>query len=186
MLTFFKAGITNIRQTGSLVESSSYLREGMTSIIDFSKPLNIVELGAGTGSITKYLLERMNASSRLFSLEINKLLYRKLDNNIQDSRLVAINNDASRLNDYISNGSADYILSALPLSNIKSKDKNVILKACHRALGPDSYFIQFQYSLQDFRYLKRHFSNVSCRFVPINFPPAFVYYAKKSPELKPC
>ena len=57
MIAFFKAELKNISQTGSIVESSVYLSEKIIRTMDFKKKLQIVELGAGTGNITKRLLQ---------------------------------------------------------------------------------------------------------------------------------
>ncbi len=78
MYTFFKAAWRNIRQTGSVMESSPVLTSRMTDIIQFQKSLSIVELGAGTGVMTRHLLGRMSPASTLASFEINPDLYRLL------------------------------------------------------------------------------------------------------------
>lgn len=178
MITFIKEAFKNIGQTGSVMESSAYLSAKMIDTIDFSKPLHIVELGAGTGSITKRLLEKMNDQSTLTSYEINPELFNELCKN-NDKRLTVKNADASQLGDHSKSQSIDYIISGLPLANIPKKKKTSILDACHYVLKSGGYYIQFQYSLNDFKLLKRIFAKVDSCFTLRNLPPAFIYYAQK-------
>lgn len=177
MLTFLKAAFTNIQQTGSVVESSRHLSKRMTSVIDFKKTVHIVELGAGTGSITKHILSKMNSNSKLTSFEINTTLFNRLEA-LEDTRLTKVNDDVLSISDYIPDQSVDYIISSLPLANIPKKQKMSLFKSCKRILNSNGYYIQFQYSLYDIGFLKRQFLSVNCGFTLLNFPPAFVYYAK--------
>lgn len=177
MFTFLKAALSNIRQTGSVAESSLHLSKRMTRIIDFKKQLHIVELGAGTGNITAHILKQMNAYSKLTAFEINKTLFNRLQQ-LQDARLAKINTDVLYMSDYIKDHSVDYIVSGIPLANIHKEEKQQILKCCKRILKPNGFYIQFQYSLHDINLLKQKFRSVSCGFALLNFPPAFVYYAK--------
>jgi phosphatidylethanolamine/phosphatidyl-N-methylethanolamine N-methyltransferase len=180
MISFLKAAFKNIEQTGSIMESSPFLTEKMIESMDFEKPLNIVELGAGTGSITKRLLRKMNGQSTLTSFEIDPELFSKLSEH-KDSRLKEVNADASLLESHFNNQSIDYIISGLPLANIPQTKKASILKACYNVLKPGGYYIQFQYSLNDFGLLKRMFNKVDSGFTLLNLPPAFVYHAQKTP-----
>ncbi|MEJ7693439.1 methyltransferase domain-containing protein [Daejeonella sp.] len=178
MKTFLKEAIKNIRQTGSVVESSAHLSEMMLSDISFGKNLQIVELGAGTGNMTKSLLNKMSPCSKLTSFEINPHLFDKLSK-FDDDRLVNVNDTATKLSEYVMDQSVDYIISGLPLANINVTEKAGILDACIRILKPYGSYIQFQYSLNDLGLLKRTFAYVNCDFTLRNFPPAFVYYAQK-------
>ncbi|WP_207632665.1 class I SAM-dependent methyltransferase [Foetidibacter luteolus] len=178
MLTFLKAAFGNLKQTGSVMESSPQLSRRMTRIINFKKPVHIVELGAGTGSITKHILAQMGYGSSLMSFEINESLFERLQQ-VQDKRFTGVNDNVLQLQDYAAEQSADYIISGLPLANICAEQKMKILNACKKVLKPGGYYIQFQYSLNDIKLLKQKFLSVSCGFALLNFPPAFVYYAKK-------
>lgn len=178
MFTFFRAAYENLAQTGSLVESSSRLAGRMTRIINFNRPLQIIELGAGTGSITRHILEQINAASRLTSFEINPYLFEKLCS-LQQRQFVAINDDVCRLQQYVYAGTADYVISGLPLANLDTLTKVQILEAARAVLKPGGFYIQFQYSLNDRALLRRKFPLVQLGFEPINIPPAFIYYAQK-------
>jgi phospholipid N-methyltransferase len=179
MIAFLKAALININQTGSIVESSVHLSEKMIGTINFEKNLQLVELGAGTGIITKRLLKKMNDHSTLTTFEINPYLFNKLQEN-SDERLIKINADASFINQYCREQSVDYIISGLPLANISAEKKTLILDACHQVLKPGGSYIQFQYSQNDFKLLRKIFKKVDSCFTLLNLPPAFIYYAQKA------
>ncbi|MCF3108260.1 methyltransferase domain-containing protein [Niabella sp. CC-SYL272] len=178
MFTFLRAAYENLAQTGSFVESSSRLAGRMTRFVDFGQPMQIVELGAGTGSITRHLLNQMHAGSRLTSFEINPQLFYKLST-LQCQQFVAVNDDVCRMQRYVCNGSADYVISGLPLANLNIRTKEQILGAVKSILKPGGFYIQFQYSLNDRALLRRNFPLMQLGFEPINIPPAFIYYAQK-------
>ncbi len=178
MYTFFRAAWQNIRQTGSVMESSPVLTKRMTNIIQFQKSLSIVELGAGTGVMTKRILEKMSPASTLTSFEINPVLYRQLTA-VQDQRASHLNADVLRLPSYVPNDSADYILSGIPLANLDAGTKTQLLERCYEALKPGGFFIQFQYSLKDISAIRQRFPAVNYGFTLFNIPPAFIYYAQK-------
>lgn len=178
MTLFLKEAIKNIRQTGSVTTSSEHLSKMMMNDIPFNKNIRIVELGAGTGCMTLSLLNKMSSGSRLTSFEINSKLFEQL-NQLDDDRLINVNDSAMKLSEHIRDQTVDCIVSGLPLANIKMKEKTDILDACYRILKPYGTYIQFQYSLNDLGLLRRKFAIVDCDFTLRNFPPAFVYYARK-------
>jgi phospholipid N-methyltransferase len=178
MLAFLKAALKNIKQTGSILESSGYLSHKMIQTMDFENKLHIVELGAGTGAITKLLLRKMNEGSSLTAFEINPSLFTKLQQNT-DNRLKGVNDDVCCIDEYCEPQSVDYIVSGLPLANIPAKKKLSILSACYTVLKPGGSYIQFQYSTNDFKLLSQLFSRVDSSFTIRNLPPAFIYYAHK-------
>ncbi|MBZ4191297.1 class I SAM-dependent methyltransferase [Niabella beijingensis] len=178
MFTFFRAAYENLSQTGSIVESSPRLASRMTRVIDFSRKVHVVELGAGTGSITRHLLSQINPASRLTSFEINARLFYKLQQ-LHHRQFVAVNDDVCSLREYVYSGTVDYIISGLPLANLSPEVKEHILDTVCTVLKPGGYYIQFQYSLNDRALLRRKFPLVQLGFEPINIPPAFIYYAQK-------
>ena len=58
--------------------------------------LNIIELGAGDGVITRYILSKMAPEGKLFVFEINPELCEVITD-IQDSRMILINDGAQNM-----------------------------------------------------------------------------------------
>src|SRR3972149_11687181 len=78
--------IKNIRTSGTVLPSSGFLVKRLVECVDFANALDIVELGVGTGCVTRELLRRMRPDSRLVSLEINPTFIEEC-RSIEDPRL---------------------------------------------------------------------------------------------------
>jgi len=62
--------ISSPRTFGTLAPSSPWLCQTMLNQIDWTKALNIAELGAGDGVLTKRMLATMRADAHLQAFEI--------------------------------------------------------------------------------------------------------------------
>jgi len=170
------------KMVGAIAPSSVFLRKKMLARIDFSKNINIIELGPGTGIFTKGILKKMSSKSKLLSFELNPTFYLKLTNKIQDKRLTFINDSAENIKLHLKQNnieSVDYVISSLPLTVIPDSIKNTIINASYEALCENGIFVQFQYSLNAKKLLTSKFNCVDIVFSPLNIPPAFVYYCEK-------
>lgn len=175
---FFLQALNSLPKTGALMPSSRFLAGKMMQYVDFEQARFLVELGAGNGTITRRLLERMRPDARLVVFEINAEFCKEL-NAIPDPRLEVRQESACALQDYLGRDpeaqSPDVILSGLPLAILPTALKDDVLRYSAQALKPSGYFIQFQYSTRSRRLLKRHFSQVRMANCPLNFPPAVIY-----------
>jgi phospholipid N-methyltransferase len=108
---------------------------------------------------------------RLTCFEINPDFCRCLQQ-IADPRLHIINDDARNCERYVEN--PDCVVSGLPLTLFNKQAMEQILTICRKS----GRYIQLQYSPVLSREIRRHFVEVRLRFVPQNFPPAFVYVCK--------
>lgn len=177
-LAFLKVALKDIRTTGSVTSSSKYLIKKMVEPIDFKKAKTIIEFGAGEGCITREILNKTQVGSKILSFELNETLFEHLQN-IKDRRLSFINDNVTQLGNYMADNSVDAIISGLPLANIPKAVKEKILAAAKISLKPNGLFVQYQYSLFDYWFLKKHFQEVKLNFSLLNFPPAFIYICKK-------
>lgn len=177
-ISFFKEAIKDWRSTGSIVRSSPELIKKMIQPIPFDEVNLIVELGAGQGCITKALVDSLVKDTHLLAFELNEQFLNELSD-LENEKVKIINGDALNLLTYVKRESVDVIISSLPLANFPPSLKKDILRQCYEALKPNGLFIQFQYSLIDFKLLKNLFSSVDRKFTPLNLPPAFIYICKK-------
>ncbi|MBV6343244.1 class I SAM-dependent methyltransferase [Candidatus Magnetobacterium casense] len=175
-LYFLVEAVRDFRTTGSVTPSSRFLVDRMLSPIDFSKAGLIVELGSGTGCLTRELLKRMRGDAELFCFEVNKVLCATLYD-VRDNRIEIINDRAERLPDRLCGRKADYIVSGLPLASLPRDVGMQILDAVEGSLSAEGAYIQFQYSLVSYKALKERFQ-VEKSFVLLNLPPAFVYVCR--------
>lgn len=180
-LQFFFEATKNIKQAGTIAQSSRFLIRKMLSPIDFSKVKTIVELGAGNGCITKAILEKMQPDAQLLSFEVNPKFVDLL-NNIEDKRLHVIADSAEKIAEYLAKHNATEahaIVSGLPLAIFPKELNANIMQAIKNTLTSDGVYTQFQYSLASFGMLKKQFTAVNRDFTPLNIPPAFVYICRQ-------
>ncbi|MFL5762504.1 MAG: class I SAM-dependent methyltransferase [Bacteroidia bacterium] len=171
---FLKGG----KHVGSVTPSSKFLVKKMVDPIDFESVSCIVEFGPGTGIITQELLNRMPKNATLLAFEINTEFCDSLKKKISDPRLKVICDSAEKLEDYLRENhiaKADYVVSSIPLALIPNPVVNAVLEVVKKVLNVKGAFIQYQYSLNAYKKLKKTFNNVNLNFTPMNIPPAFVF-----------
>ncbi|HCN84277.1 MAG TPA: ribosomal RNA adenine dimethylase [Sphingobacteriaceae bacterium] len=168
--------VKNIKQVGSIFASSSFLAKKITKEIDFSKQIHVLELGAGTGAITKEILNRMSANSVLYSYENNENFIGSLKD-LNDKRLIIKGECVSTL-DSLEDNYFDIVISSLPLANLTNEFKNKIYKDIRSKLKESGTYLQYQYSLMDYKDIEKLFSNCKLDFCLFNLPPAFIYKVK--------
>ena len=176
-IKFLKHCFKSIRTTGTIARSSKNLCIKMVGEIDFSTSMNIVELGAGDGVLTSYILKNMHPNARLLSFEINEEFCNIMRATIQDERLTIIQDSAEHIDNYLKKYKmyqADAILSALPFVVLPKDLTKNILQTSYNSLKSEGVFVQMHYSLALKKMYKRIFKSVTTKFVPINLPPAYV------------
>lgn len=174
--------LKNFRTTGALAPSSPLVIKRWMEDMDFSGPKVIVELGPGSGCVTKRILDQMDKESHLYSFEINKVFF-DLVSEIKDPRLTVINESAEFVEKHLKSAGVekiDYIISALPLAIMPPEVNKRILKAASGVLKEDGEFSQIQYSLRSYKLIKEAFGEVQLKYIILNFPPAFIYFCKKA------
>ncbi len=177
-ISFTKAFFKNPKQIGAIAPSSKFLAEKLVKAVDLRSAKVIVELGAGTGAITKKILEAMPENAVLLSFEINTSLSRHIEEDIKDERLKVINDDARHIAKYLKQYGfeyADCVISCLPLAAFSKDERDKILGAIKHCLADSGKLAQFQYSINDIFALRKVFSKVNLDFEMRNIPPAFIY-----------
>lgn len=139
----------------------------------------VIELGAGTGTLTQALLANGVAPDQLHLVEQHKSFVPILRRRFPNVDVLPVNATdlAAHLPDLI--GQVDYVVSGLPIVWFKRRDKIRVLEDAFRLLKPSGRFHQFTY-LGRPPVGGRILSRLGLRatlagFAPINVPPAFVY-----------
>ncbi len=180
-LEFLKEGIKNLKTVGTVTRTSKYVSQVVLDYIDFSKADVIIELGAGDGAITKYILQKLKPNARVMLFEVNPLFCDRL-RKLNDPRLIVVQDDAEHLLKYLDEHqivSCDAVISAIPFVMLPEETGQKILHTCKRALKTHGRFIQIHYSLARKKMYENIFGKVDVTFVPMNFPPVFVLHAVK-------
>lgn len=169
--------LAHLRTSGAIVRSSPYLIARLLRAIDFDSARIIVQLGIGTGCITRELLRRLRPDARLISVEVNEVFVDEC-RRIRDKRLVVAHGCAGslpRLLRELGVGETDYVVSSLPLAIMDGALVDRILAVSQASLAPTGMFLQYQYSLKHLAALERRYDDVRLGFTLRNLPPAFVY-----------
>jgi phospholipid N-methyltransferase len=168
LVCFIGEYLKHPRELGTFTQSSQFLVKGILNEISGKY---IIELGAGTGPVTKGILRHLPENGKLISFEINPSLYKHLEK-ITDPRFIPVKDSAENLEYHLEkmNFDADCIVSGLPLTSLKRTTRNKILEACSK----HSQFIQYKYWGSK-KLLEDYFLNVNLKHVLRNFPPAVIY-----------
>ncbi len=160
---FFRECRRHFRNTGSIMPSSPFLARALVKQLRGDRPAGrILEVGPGTGSVTKEILRRLLPGDRLDAVEINHqfvaLLRHRLDNEwcfrYRPKQVQVIH---SAVEDLPGKGVYDYIVSGLPLNNFPVGQVRTIFQAYTRLLKPGGTLSYYEYVL--IRQLKTPFVN---------------------------
>jgi phospholipid N-methyltransferase len=174
-LRFFKAFVAHPRQVGAVLPTSRSAVRDMLDLADLPAADLVVELGAGTGSQTGQILERLHPGARLLALEIDPALAALLDARYDDPRLEVVCASAEHLEDHLAGSLADVLVCALPFTSLEQGLRRRILDQLPRALSPRGSAVVIQYSPLIEPELRRRFGSVRRRISPRNVPPAFLF-----------
>jgi phospholipid N-methyltransferase len=145
---FFSQSLKSLSVTASLFPSSRFLASALLRPIDFGSAQVIVELGVGTGPITKEILRRLNPNAILIGLDLNPAFVNHVRRKISDPRFIPVLGQAERLGAILSRhgiARADAIVSSLGLTSMLPAQRSTILKQAAAHLTADGVMTQYQY-----------------------------------------
>lgn len=146
-IAFFRELLAGPRTIGAVCPSSSYLARAMAGELRNTDDGLVLELGAGTGSITSALLQRGIAPERLIVVERSAALAEHLRQRFPAVRV--IEGDARQLDDHLGSdvGRVVAVVSGLPLRSLSHAAVTEIARQIHRLLPEGGLFVQFTYDL---------------------------------------
>lgn len=145
-LVFIKEFLKHPLQIGSIIPSSRYLERRIVEAAGAGSVDVIVELGPGTGGVTRAMLRAMPRHARLLSIEINPT-FNRLVGKIKDRRLIAHLGSASDLREIIAQYGLDppnAIVSGIPFSTMRPSVGSQILETVSSLLPPNGRFVAYQ------------------------------------------
>ncbi|MEE8170325.1 MAG: methyltransferase domain-containing protein [Phycisphaerae bacterium] len=165
------------RAVASVAPSGEPLCRAMTAQVDFSQPGVIVELGAGTGAITRAIIERLQPHHRFVAVEIDPDFVDILRNRFPRHDVVRA--DATRLEGTLRNigiRRVKYVFSGLATPHLDLRGQINLHRWLHRMLDPTGAYIQITYVPRIYlRYYRRHFRDVAYTPIWRNIPPGGVF-----------
>jgi phosphatidylethanolamine/phosphatidyl-N-methylethanolamine N-methyltransferase len=186
VFTFFRQWLKNPLRTAAVMPSSSELAAAMIAELPDGTE-RVIELGGGTGAITRELLAAGIHGSQLFVLELNEELHAHLHARFPGVHVVL--GDARSLpqlaheQGYLEKGPADAIVSGLGLLTMPPSLQQDILAAAFECLRADGVFVQFTYGpaapVADVVVRALQLRVHRGEFVLRNVPPATVYVYRR-------
>ena len=185
---FFSAFVRCPRVVGAVAPSSRRLATVMIPPVDLTTADVVVELGAGTGVVTRALCNHIGTHTQLVALELRDPSALRLQRKFSDVQVVSGSAEHLRQHlDRLGHSHADCIVSGLPWGSMPGDLQRRILDSVEMSLKPGGAFSAMAYihasrfaSARRFRQeLERRFGKVSVSpVVWANLPPAFVYYCQ--------
>lgn len=186
-LEFVRAFIRHPRAIGSVTPSSRHLAKALIRHIPPSSSC-VVELGAGTGPITRALLDRLGPAAMVLAFEADARLCSLLRQISPDPRLIVVQDRAESLLSYVAEHGriVTAVVSGLPFANFDPETRRVIATAAHRALADGGEFVGYSYGSPALRStLREVFGNCGMSVVLRNIPPALVFRSLKQTRAPP-
>lgn len=171
--------LANPGATGALCPSSPRLGRRMASFIPKEHKGFVVELGAGTGSVTSELLARGISPKKLIPIEMSEKLASHLQRRFP--ALKVIQGNAADLQNLIkasaqeADDNVDFVVSSLPFRSLPDDLCQKIARQIEQTLGASGRFIQFTYDLRSKNFIHfQRFTHLRAAIVWANIPPARV------------
>ena len=173
---FFRRWLANPLQMGSVVPSSAALCARIVRQTHRAPDEAVLELGAGTGVISRALLASGVPAERLFVVEIVPDMVAHLRDALPGARV--IEGDARRLEELVPadwHGRIGTVICGIPLVLLPWAEQRRII-AGMQAVAPGRGFLHFSYcATSPISTHKHRLAGRREAWTPLNFPPASVW-----------
>ena len=145
---FFGLWLQKPLQIAAITPSSTHLAAAMAGLVDFGRRGPILELGAGTGSLTRGLLKAGCPSQRLVAVEREAALAKTLRFSLPG--ISTIVGDATDLAALLADRGIDRlcaVVSSLPIKWFSLAAQEAVVRPCLARLGPGGRFLQMTNAL---------------------------------------
>lgn len=147
-LTFLKGFLRNPKEVGSVIPSSRDLIRRIMRQARIPETRVVIELGPGTGVVTKPILQQAGLDSKLIAMEINPLYIDSLRRDIRDPRLTLYGGPAVEIKKalaVVGETHADLAISGIPFSTIPRAEGIATIEAIRDSLRPGGRFVAYQF-----------------------------------------
>jgi phosphatidylethanolamine/phosphatidyl-N-methylethanolamine N-methyltransferase len=179
---FVGAMVSSPRRTGAVAPTARETADLMAAHIDLASGLPVLELGPGTGAVTRAIIGRGVPPARLWAVEFSPRFCRHLRS--AWPAMHVIEGDAFDLDAALGPDGPDRfdcVISGLPLLNFEPAMRVRLMKGALARLAPGRPFVQFSYGVRPPIAAPDASIRVECsRWVLRNLPPARVWtYVRK-------
>ena len=138
--------LRNPRTVGAVSASSKAMAREMVREIPTGKSVNVVELGPGTGSFTRAIVERLAPGSRFLAIELDGEFVERLRPRWPSVEFVLAS--AEELEQLVKKRRlqpVDHIVSGLPFASLPVDVSRKVMDGIQHTLRPGGTFTTFQY-----------------------------------------
>lgn len=183
---FLRRWLAQPRHMGAIAPSAPALARAMARAAqtELTNGGPVVELGPGTGSVTRALLAAGAPEERLVLVERDPHLHAWLEGQFPGANVIL--SDARRLDEILPAGQAGRVaavVSSLPLNSLPRDERDEIVRAAFRVLADDGALVQYSYGVPS--PLPREALGLTGRrfaFAAANLPPATVWRYSRAPS----
>jgi len=151
LIAFLKEGITKFHDTGSLCSTTRYAGEALSTPLKLPrKPMKILEVGAGTGSVTNVILDMLIEGDHFVTCEINQKFLPLLESRVKahssyqyQDRTISV--FAGPIQDLTEENNFDVIICALPFLNFSVQLTQEIFLKLARLSTSETVMTYYQY-----------------------------------------
>ena len=173
-IRFFKGWIDGPKSVGAILPTSGVTARRMASVINPASGLPVLELGPGTGIITKAIVQRGVAPGNVISIEYSTDFYQHLKRTIPDVHFInGAAFDLDRTLGERKDEKFDAVISAIPMLSFPMEKRIALLEDLLDRMPPGRPVVQITYSpvspidARPDRFQIKHLD-----FVVRNIPPA--------------
>ncbi len=154
MMAFLREAWRSMRTTGAIAPSSIHLGNGLAAPLlapGSRGPVRVLEVGAGTGTVTRAIASRLGPGDRLEAVEFNPAFVRLLTRALRrDAVLSAVSGQIRIIPESITElplaeRAYDVIVSCLPFTNFTPETVRSLLERFLTALVPGGHLTYFGY-----------------------------------------
>jgi phosphatidylethanolamine/phosphatidyl-N-methylethanolamine N-methyltransferase len=181
-IRFIKGMMSTPKTVGAIMPTSARMANRMASIIDTGSGLPVLELGPGTGVITRAILDKGVKPENLVSVEYSSEFVRHLRGKYPGVNF--INGDAFSLAETLENYRGqkfDCVISGIPLLNFPMHQRVKLVEDLLKLIPVGRPIVQFSYGpvspvvARPDSYTIKHFD-----FIVRNIPPAQIWHYRKT------
>jgi phosphatidylethanolamine/phosphatidyl-N-methylethanolamine N-methyltransferase len=199
--------VRSFHSTGAILPSGRSLARALARHVRQGRgPRKILEIGPGTGAVTRWIIDGLDARDTLDLVELNETFVRRLEERLKSDPLFRPAADRTTIHhrpieELPGDASYDLIISGLPLNNFAAENVREILTVMTRLLRPGGTMSFFEYvgvrplrslisSAAERKRLRgvgdaiasaRQGRAIGRDFVLPNVPPAWVHHLSSAP-----
>ncbi len=180
-LRFLKGLAERPRMTGAVAPSGEALAKAMARHVDPADERPVIELGPGTGVVTKALIAHGVAPGRIIAVEYSPDFCRLLAERFPD--ITVVRGDAYDLDGSLDGRAPEVssVVSSLPLVARPLGDRTRLIEAGLARMTKGTPFIQFSYTFKGpVKPIPGRFTAEASSWSWMNMPPARVWLFRRA------